>query len=67
MKWADSQRPSGAPDSEQYHVRCALDSLHRGAHSEAPSGCSTGLSGVHLTVWVTVVSNDRLLQTPTVG
>jgi hypothetical protein len=41
--------PGGAPDSEQYPVRCApdcpmghLDSLHRGTHRQAPSGCSTG-------------------------
>jgi hypothetical protein len=26
MKWAVSQRPGGALDSEQYHVRCASDS-----------------------------------------
>jgi hypothetical protein len=30
-------------------------------------GCSTGLTGVHQTVYVTVGSNGRLLQTPTVG
>jgi hypothetical protein len=41
-------------------------SLHRGAHSEAPSGCSTRLFGVHRAVWVTVGSNSRLLQTPMV-
>jgi hypothetical protein len=27
------------------------DSLRRGARRQAPSGCSTGLSGVHQTVW----------------
>jgi hypothetical protein len=35
----------GAPNSEQYPFRCAPDSLHRGARSEAPLGCSTGQSG----------------------
>jgi hypothetical protein len=67
MKWAISHRIDGTSDSEQSSVRYALDSLHRGAHSQAPSSCSTGLSGVHRTVWVTVGSNGRLVQTPTVG
>jgi hypothetical protein len=44
-----------------------LDSLRRGARGQAPSGCSTGLSGVHRTVWVTVGYNDRLIHTPTVS
>jgi hypothetical protein len=43
-----------------------LGSLRRGAR-KAPSGCSTGLSGVHWTIWVMVGSNGRLLQTPMVG
>jgi hypothetical protein len=43
------------------------DSLCRGAHRQAPSGCSTGLFGVHRIAWVTVGSNGRLLQTTTVG
>jgi hypothetical protein len=43
------------------------DSLCRGAHNQAPSGCSTRLSGVHWIVWITVESNGRLLQTPTIG
>jgi hypothetical protein len=42
-------------------------SLRRGARSEAPSICSTGLSDVHRTIWVTIGSNGRLLQTPTVS
>jgi hypothetical protein len=57
MKCAVSQRPGGAPDSEQYPVRCAPDcpvrhpdSLRKGARRQAPLGCSTGLSGVHRTI-----------------
>jgi hypothetical protein len=30
------------------------DSLRRGARRQAPLDCSTGLSGVHRMVWVTV-------------
>jgi hypothetical protein len=56
MKRAVSQRTCGAPDSEKL-VRCAPDRLRRGARNQALSGCSTGLSGVHRTVWVTVGSN----------
>jgi hypothetical protein len=73
MKWVVNQRTSGAPNSEHY-----LSSVHRTVRwdtqticTESPqralSGYSTRLSGVHWTVWVTVGSNGRLLQTPMVG
>jgi hypothetical protein len=42
-------------------------SLRQRSPQRALSGYSTGLSGVHRTVWVTVGSNGRLLQTPMVG
>jgi hypothetical protein len=63
MKWAVSQHPGGARDSEQYPIRCAPDCLvctglsggtpgqstQRGPQ-RALSSCSTGPSGVHRTV-----------------
>jgi hypothetical protein len=63
MKWAVSQRPGGAPDSEQYlSGGTPRQSALRGPQ-RALLGCSTGLSSVHRTIWLTVRSNGRLLQT----
>jgi hypothetical protein len=73
MKWAVSQRPGGAPDSEQYPIWCASDcpvghpdSLHRGARRQARAvapNCSvcTGQSGNGRIQWSTAAdSNGRL-------
>jgi hypothetical protein len=55
-----SQLAHGAPDSEQYLYGVhglsggTPDSLRREAHNQALSSYSTGLSGVHRTVFVTV-------------
>jgi hypothetical protein len=67
MKWTVSQRPSGAPDSEQYLSGGTPGQSTQRGPQRALSGCSTGLSDVHQIVWVTVRSNGRLLQTPAVS
>jgi hypothetical protein len=69
MKWAVSRRTDGAPDSEQEHVWCARNVRWDTGWSpqRGPQQALIGLSGVHRTVWATIRSNDRLLQTPTVS
>jgi hypothetical protein len=67
MKWAVNQRPSGAPDSEQY--------LSGGTSGQsAQRGPQTGALEVQhrtalcaLDSLATVGSNGRLLETSTVG
>jgi hypothetical protein len=63
MKRAVSQRTSGAPDNEQYmsgvHRTVRWDTVQRGPQ-RALSDCSTRLSVVHQTFWVTVGSNSQL-------
>jgi hypothetical protein len=63
MKRAVNQRTLVGPRT----VRWDTGQSAQKARNQAVSGCSTGLSGVHRTVWVMVGSNSRLLQTPTVG
>jgi hypothetical protein len=48
-------------------VRCAPDRLSREPATRGSRGCSIGLSSVYRTVWPTIGSNGRLLQTSTVG
>jgi hypothetical protein len=72
MKWAVSQRPGGATDSEQYHVRCAPECL-----VEQQTICAEGPTAGHPRAVAPdclvcpgqsmVGSNGRLLQTPTIG
>jgi hypothetical protein len=51
MRRAVSQRTGGAPGSKQYLSGGTPGSLRRGAHRQAPLGCSTRLSDVHWIVW----------------
>jgi hypothetical protein len=67
IKWVVGQRSGSAPDSVQYMSGEAPDSLRREPTTMGSQSCSTGLSGVYRTVWATVRSNGRLLQTSTVG
>jgi hypothetical protein len=66
----------GTSDSEQYlsgvhrtiqYSSETPDSLRRKPATRYSRGCSTGLSGMHRTVWVTIQFNGQLLQTSTVG